>query len=242
MGLGYTTSVTSSVSRITFSNDTATTSARGPLSSVRYVATGTGNTDYGWYSGGLNPSPSPTVYSTVDRITYASDTATASARGPLSIARYFLASTSNADYAWVAGGRAVPAYSTIDRIIFATDTATATARGPLSASTYRFVGVGNSNYGWFGGGASQGSSNVVRIDYTNDTATASTRGPMSYSARNFAASGNDDYGWYSGGRYNLPGKQSIVSRITYANDTATGSTRGPLSAGVYIHAGVAGIA
>jgi hypothetical protein len=39
-----------------------------------------------WFGGGQFP-----YTSTVDRITYATDTATASVRGPLSAAKYFLA-------------------------------------------------------------------------------------------------------------------------------------------------------
>jgi len=42
----------------------------------------------GWYAGG---SIGPSTLSTVQRITYATDTATASVRGPLSSARYGLA-------------------------------------------------------------------------------------------------------------------------------------------------------
>jgi len=44
------------------------------------------------YFGGGNPSP----VSTVDRIDYSNDTATAPAKGPLSLARYYLAATSAA--------------------------------------------------------------------------------------------------------------------------------------------------
>ena len=44
-----------------------------------------------WFGGGMfGPYPSPRV-STVDRITYATDTATASVRGPLSSTRGYLA-------------------------------------------------------------------------------------------------------------------------------------------------------
>jgi len=45
-----------------------------------------GNTTDGWFGGGENP-----VTSTVNRITYETDTATASVRGPLSLARTYLA-------------------------------------------------------------------------------------------------------------------------------------------------------
>jgi len=41
--------------------------------------------DYGYFGGGRNPSLSPVT--TIDRIDYSNDTATASPRGPLSAAR-----------------------------------------------------------------------------------------------------------------------------------------------------------
>jgi len=43
-----------------------------------------------WFGGGYNPSVG-TIYSRVDRITFATDTATATTRGPLTVARYGLA-------------------------------------------------------------------------------------------------------------------------------------------------------
>jgi len=54
-------------------------------SAISYMAAA-GNTTDGWFGGG-DPGP----LSTVDRITYATDTATASTRGPLSLARQQLA-------------------------------------------------------------------------------------------------------------------------------------------------------
>ena len=59
---------------------------RGPLSLARRNLAAAGNTTDGWFGGG-EPGPK----STVERITYATDTATASVRGPLSSARYGLA-------------------------------------------------------------------------------------------------------------------------------------------------------
>jgi hypothetical protein len=49
----------------------------------------------GWFGGGVNPAAALFTLSLVDRITYATDTATASVRGPLSVARYGLAAASN---------------------------------------------------------------------------------------------------------------------------------------------------
>jgi hypothetical protein len=180
----------STVDRITYSTDTATASVRGPLSLARYALAAAGNTTDGWFGGGFGSSPIINL-STVDRITYATDTATASVRGPLSLARQSLAAVGNSDYAWFGGGN--PGWrTTVDRITYATDTATASVRGPLSAGRYLLAAAGNDTDGWFGGGRLAGFatiSTVNRITYATDTATASVRGPLSLDTRNLAAVG-----------------------------------------------------
>ncbi len=82
----------SSVDRITFATDTATSSARGPLSGTRASLAAASNTTYGWWGGGASSS-------TVDRITFATDTDTASVRGPLSQTKFGLAAASNTSLA-----------------------------------------------------------------------------------------------------------------------------------------------
>ena len=89
-----------------------------------------------WFGGG-NPGPK----STVDRLTYATDTATASVRGPLSLASYSLAAAGNFTDGWFGGGIPGPR-STVDRITYATDTATASVRGPLSLARYSLAAAG----------------------------------------------------------------------------------------------------
>ena len=221
----------SRVDRITFATDTATASVRGPLSAINRQEAAVGNSDYAWFGGGLAPGNPSGGKSTVDRITYATDTATASVRGPLSLARYkFLAAVGNSDYGWFGGGYAFPgiAYSRIDRITYATDTATASIRGPLSGARYQLAAAGNTTDGWFGAGFNASArSTVDRITYATDTATASVRGPLSSAKTYLAAAGNTTDGWFGGGS---PGPSSTVDRITYATDTATASVRGPLSA------------
>jgi len=233
--------VFSTVARITYATDTATASVRGPLSLARYGLAAVGNTTDGWFGAGNSGPPSYVDRSTVDRITYATDTATASVRGPLSAAISYLAAAGNSDYGWFGGGIAGAALSTVDRITYATDTATASVRGPLSQGQRVLAAAGNSDYGWFGGGKvnppGYETTIVNRITYATDTATASVRGPLSSARYNLAAAGNSDYGWFGGGRTST----SLVDRITYATDTATASVRGPLSAAKYFLAAAGGV-
>ena len=79
---GYFGGGDSTVDRIDYSNDTATASVKGPLSLGRYSFAATGNSSFGYFGGGVYGSPIADA-STVDRIDYSNDTATASVRGPL---------------------------------------------------------------------------------------------------------------------------------------------------------------
>jgi len=124
---------------------------------------------FGYFSG------SYPVTSTVDRVDYSNDTATAAVKGPLTVATSNLAATGNASFGYFAGGFPGP-LSRVDRIDYSNDTATASPKGPLSLARYGLAATGNSSFGYFGGGA--GVSTVDRIDYSNDTETASPKGPL----------------------------------------------------------------
>jgi hypothetical protein len=187
---------------------------------------------YGWFAGGtyFSPGTGTIIYSTVDRITYATDTATASVRGPLSSNRYQAASAGTGYDGWVAGGNNAGNRTTVDRINYSTDTSTASIRGPLIAAGNFGMGAvsDNTTYGWYGAGSYR--SSVQRIIYATDTATATYRGPLSQSKLILAAIGNTTDGWFGGGRDGDTGQDlSTVDRITYATDTATASVRGPLT-------------
>jgi hypothetical protein len=193
-GYGYpppSTRQKSVVDRITFANDTATASIRGPLATARILLAAAGNTTSGWYGGGQSPGQTPGglgMVSTVDRIDYATDTATATAKGPLSLARYSLASVSDGTtYGWFGGGYNNGVQTRIDRITYATDTTTASVRGSLTAGVARFAGTGNDTYGWFGGGYNGIKSTVQRITYATDTADTGVRGPLALAATYLAA-------------------------------------------------------
>jgi hypothetical protein len=149
----------STVDRIDFSNDSSTASPRGPLSLARFAVEATGNSNYGWFGGGIIPGPA--VVATVDRIDFSNDSTTASVRGPLTSVRYNSSATGNSNYGWFGGGATPTKVATVDRIDFSNDSVTASPRGPLSSARYNIgatSGVLNirrqkaGNYGWFGGG------------------------------------------------------------------------------------------
>ena len=216
------------VDRIDFSNDTATASARGPLSQARKYLSATGNINYGYYCGGF-----PAPYSLVDRIDYSNDTPTAAVKGPLTSSNtYTSAATGNASYGYIGGGRD-PGRSIVDRIDYSNDTPTASPKGPLSGTRYSNAATGNASYGYFGGGYG-GSPNAVRsivdrIDYSSDTGTAPAKGPLAQATSTSGATGNTSYGYWAGGSES-PSNGSSSQRVDYSSDTSTAVVKGPLNA------------
>ena len=167
------------VQRINYANDTATAVTVGPLSNENYGGAGaTGTANFGYFGGGYVAGP--TLYTTVNRIDYSNDTATAAVKGPLSAARSYVSATGNKSFGYFGGGH-WPGLSTVDRIDYSNDTATASPKGPLSIARQGTASTGNADFGYFGGGmgstvpGSNISSRVDRIDYSNDTATAAVK-------------------------------------------------------------------
>ena len=186
----------------------------------------------GWFAGG-NPAPgSSPLFSRVDRITYATDTATASVRGPITAAGYAYG-TGTLDYGYIK----TSGTASINRITYATDTSTATAKGSSSGGLYGAASTDSTTYGWFGGGYSPTTSAVKRLVYATDTDATTDRGPLSLARYNLAATGTPSYGWFAGGQTGPSSpstNKSTIDRIDYSNDTAVASVRGPLSGTDYI--------
>ena len=192
----------------------------------------------GWYAGSYD---NPVIPSYVQRITFATDTATASNRGPLSSGRYGIAAAGNLNYGWFGGGYNGGGKSTVDRITYVTDTATASIRGPLSNSYYYKGATGNDTTGYWAGGWYYSQNTISKITYATDTATATASGPLSKPRNAFnGVTDKTTYGWFGGG-YGIPSAPaprtnfSDIDRITYASDTSTAVSRGSLPTAVWYY-------
>ena len=209
------------VDRIDYSNDTATTSPKGPLASSGGYRAGTGNANFGYFYGAyIN------FYSSVERIDYSNDTATAIVvTTHPSTGKKIERAAGNDSFGYFAGGTPGPgAVSTVLRIDYSNDTANLSPKGPLSASKYSLSGGSaqknglpqtsiipastvrenvapqGTDFGYFAGGfPNPQKSTVDRIDYSNDTATSSVKGPLSSSRGYLAATGNASFGYFGGG-------------------------------------------
>ena len=230
-----TPSTLSSVERLDLSNDLLITMPRSITTISKLALTGAGNSNYGWLAGGTDVTfPRTVIYSTVERMTYASDTIIPVTRGTLSIPRANSAATSNSNYGWFAGGfqsvtsSPTQVVASVDRVDFANDLAVASTRGPIVTAVYGQGATGNNNFGWFVGGykpipapLSQAVTTVNRIEYANDSVFAITRGQLSIAVDGWSGTGNNNYGWFN--------RDQSVLRIDFSNDSVIAATRGSLT-------------
>lgn len=258
--MGGTPSASADTFRIDYASDTTAAVQKGSLSSGRGYGTGTSSringfpttsgdavrgtpivsgpsSGYAYYAGGSASGGSPTpIYggtSTIDRVDFANDTATAPVRCVMSLRREYSSSGSSNDYGYIWGGLR-PSYfqpdprnlSSIERLDYASDTTNTAPRSKMPYTSYSGGVMGSTSYGYYAGGSNHSDpsapvliSNIQRLDYASDTTDTVTRSYItaspSYNSFVEGAS-NTNFGYITG--RGSP-RNSIVTRLDFANDT-----------------------
>ena len=177
----------------------------------------------GYFTGGIN---GPSAISTVQRVDFANDTATASPKGPLSDIKRMHSGTGSTSYGYLAGQ--LPNNTNADRIDYSSDTATATSKANvLIDEANRRAAVGNNSYGYWAGGTPN-TTKISRLDFSNDGGGGVQKANVNYTRYGISGTGNQDYGYMAGGF-----GPANVDRIDYGNDTTNALVRGPLNASRY---------
>ena len=219
------------VFRLDYSNDTTTMADRANMNQARGGGhMGGGNTQYGWVSGGMYGN-SGGANSKVERMTWASESGSASQRtnGPESQARCHTTGTDANTYLWFicwtkggAGGVSGENRTYSYRLTFANDTI---------AMSNRFDSGGGSepgcastlDYGWIGPGTGYvNTSNIRRIEWASDNTGLTVRSGFPYASKSWGASLNNTYAWwwFRGGS-----DQSNLYRMEFTTDTTEASLR-----------------
>ena len=219
-------SPTSDIHKFNIFNDNITPNV-SRLSTPRGAGGATGNTNFGYWLGGS------TSVTSIDRLDYSSDTATALARGNLLNAPGDGAATGNADFAYFN-----PDLTTrTERISFASDTTSSAPKGTLLKTRVDSSGqfTGNQSFGYYAGGYNPSDtwiSSTDRIDYSNDTATALDRGTLTNPKYFSAASANASFGYWTGGSGPAyPGASSSIDRLDFSSDTTNMLNKGAIGVG-----------
>ena len=135
-----------------------------------------GNTNFGYIA-----ATSPGNVTTIERIDYSNDIATALARGAMTGKAYRCAGAGNQNFGYIMVDSEPGPVSTVHRVQYSNDTVATTPKGPLTYTLSQGRATGNANFAYVGGGGGIPAqlSTTNRIDYSNDTATAVTKGLLS---------------------------------------------------------------
>jgi hypothetical protein len=127
----------SRMDKLTYSTDTTVYTPGANLSSARSGPGATGNTTDGYFGGGaFFPGPGTLYRSTMDKLTYSTDTTAATPGANLSASRGYLSATGNSTAGYFGGGLPGPV-STMDKLTYSTDTTAAAPSGAnLSVARY----------------------------------------------------------------------------------------------------------
>lgn len=232
------------VDRVDFNSDLSITSVRRNDAIGGSFAAGASSKVYGWTIGQRSTSVSQGT--SVERMTFANDTAAAVLRGPTLVAKFNHTASYNSSSGWVGGGRDVSPtpnhFSRIDRFNYENDLASFSARAnfPATLSTApatqgqlsRKLVPLNSQFGWCAGGApgpAPYNSNIERTDFNNDTTLANVRSVLSIGLSGIFGAGNNNYAWWGGGYNPSSINVSNVHRTNYSSDTTNALPRGALT-------------
>jgi len=202
------------------------------ISTTRF-SDGAGPTPHTGYFGGGSPGPRTTM----DKVTYSSDTTAAVPGANLSVARSGLAATGNSTAGYFGGGGIVSSPSTIrstmDKVTYSNDTTAQIPGASLSGVRYFLAATGNSTAGYFGGGniapgAGFATATMDKVTYSSDITAAVPGANLSVARYGLAATGSSTAGYFGGG-FSNSGAVSTMDKVTYSNDTTAAVPGAPLS-------------
>ena len=208
--------------KVNYSTDTSLSVAGAVLSLAQFAYGATGSTTAGYFGGGTAPPGSGGPFSTMDKVTYSSDTITTVPGASLSAARQLLAATGNSTAGYFGGGYPGPGVvSTMNKVTYSSDTTAAVPGANLSAARYYLAATGNSTAGYFGGGYTNTPvATMDKVTYSSDTRAAVPGASLSAAGQLNNATGNSTAGYFGGvGGTPGAGGRTTIDKITYSTDT-----------------------
>ena len=217
---GYTGPQNSTVAKIDFTTDTLSEPTN--LTESRSYGGGNSSATAAYFGGGSLSGP--INKSTMDKLTYSTDTVAAVSGAALSQARYLFGGQVAGDStkALWAGGYTTPSApkSTTDKLVFSSDTTAQVPGAALSASKYGITANASPTAGYVAGGSTGGGNRRTDIDKINMTDETVTRTPSADlpGPRTYAMGmSNPGAGYFVGG--STPSAISETMKLNFASDT-----------------------
>ena len=225
----------SDVDKLIFATDTVQYLPSTTLSSARYRHTGSASSTAGYFGGGTAAPGTPGRRSTMDKLTFSTDSCVAVPGAALSEATYGAATASSTTFGYFAGGAPGGPYrSATDKLTFSSDTTATVPSAQLNQGLFFGDGGSASSSAAYLGGSidipGTPLSSVARITFSNDTRNQVPSAALIASKYSQTAGHNTTHAYFTGG---APSIVSTVSKITFATETTQQSTNYPIT--IYAH-------
>ena len=213
-GGGYTPTITCTILRLDFSNETTSLPAKNLSNVVVYSSTVSSNY-YGYFGGGFLPPNSR--FTKVSRLDFYNEIVSDPGKN-LPDHTYGLTSTSSSSYGYFAGGATTVYVNTVSRLDFSNETVSAPGKNLPSARGFLST-VSSNSYGYFGGGFIPPFINTIsRLDFSNETTSDPGKNLPATVAENAAVSSNS-YGYFGGGV--TPTLVNTISRLDFSTENVS---------------------
>jgi hypothetical protein len=190
----------------------------------------------GFFGGGTTDGGTTKV-STVNKITYSTETRQATFANTLSSSRDGLAGAGNVDKGFLCGGGTPTFVNTADKVTYTTEAIGVVAGAALSQARAALGAAGNADKGFFAGGLNPTVlATAGRTTYSTETHAAVTGANLSQARYYPAGAGNADKGFFAGGL--TPTLVATTDRTIYSTETTAAVSGANLSAARRNMAGV----
>jgi len=178
------------------------------------VAVGVPNTGY---FGGGEPGPK----STMDKLSFSTETLAETPGAALSSAKNSVAACSSSTAGYFGGGNPGPV-STMNKLTYSSDSTGAVPGANLSFARYIVAAVSSGTAGYFTGGrvTPTSYSTTDKLTYSSDTTAALPSANLSAAQASHFGTGNQTAGYLTGG-WNYPGNENRTDKIPYSNETTS---------------------
>jgi len=224
--------------KLTFASDTTANVATADLSQDRRGMASVSDGAYGWIAGGYSNTPSPAAYvDTGDKITFSTDTTSASASTDLPNADGDLGSVSEGSTHGYFMAGYNPGDGRLDtgrKITFSNDTTALCASADMGRSVNSPCGLSDqSTNGYMMGGqsATEIHSETDKIVFSTDTASTCATADLATDGKSQSAgfSNAGINGYNAGGEAAAGGSTNMCDRLVYATETTAALASANLS-------------
>lgn len=164
--------------KISFSDDSSVAVPGATMPTGVFYTAATGNSTHGYFGGGRNPGLTPINITTLQKLTYSSETFADVPSGALSAARYGHTASGNSEAGYFTAGYSIGWFpsngfvTVVDKISYSTDTRSISPGVGVEPRGFR-AGTGSSSAGYAAGGNTTGpdTTQTEKLTFTTETST-----------------------------------------------------------------------